>query len=156
MTRTEDEDLVHADPGMRRRSAGRELALKLLYLADIRNRDDADAEVSKLFSREPTHRDSEMFARELYDGVQGCIEELDTSITAIAENWDLGRMAYIDRALLRMGTFELLHCGEIPPKVTISEAIELAKKYSTDKSSSFVNGILDKLYQTHCPNKGGA
>ncbi|MCK6441075.1 MAG: transcription antitermination factor NusB, partial [Planctomycetes bacterium] len=132
----------------RARSQGREFALKLLYLFDIRGKEDADKEMPLLFAREPAHRESHSFARELYEGTASRCEELDAKIVGIAENWNIGRMAYIDRAILRMGVYELLFCQDIPPKVTISEGIELAKRYSTDKSSAFVNGILDKVFQT--------
>jgi len=90
---------------------------------------------------------------ELYHGISEKLAELDERIQKTAANWELGRMACIDRALLRLGTFELLYRPDVPPKVTISEAIELAKKYSTEKSSGFVNGILDKIFQDCVPQK---
>ena len=62
-------------------------------------------------------------------------------------------MPVIDRAILRMGVYELLYMHDIPPKVTINEGVELAKKYSTEKSGAFVNGLLDKIFQTRCPEK---
>ena len=66
-------------------------------------------------------------------------------ISEVAENWRLDRMAAIDRNILRLGAYEMLFCPEVPPKVAINEALELAKRYSTAQSSRFVNGILDRL-----------
>jgi len=70
-------------------------------------------------------------------------------VTSVVENWEFGRIALIDRLILRLALCELLHFDEIPPKVTINEAIDLAKKYSTSQSGRFVNGILDSLYQKY-------
>ena len=153
MTRTEDPKLKQKESVMRGRSIGRELAIQLLYMLDVRGKEDVDAQVEAFFRRESSPPDSQVFARQLYNGVSVATEELDDKIVEIATNWDITRMAHLDKAVLRMGVYELLNCSDIPPKVTISEGIELAKKYSTEKSSSFVNGILDKVYQTCCPDK---
>src|SRR3990172_4857318 len=74
------------------------------------------------------------------------ISDMDTFCKENTENWELRRMAIIDKNILRLGVYELLHRNDIPPKVSINEAIELAKKYSTKNSGTFVNGILDKIY----------
>jgi len=74
-------------------------------------------------------------------------ETLDRDVASVVENWEFARIALIDRLILRMALCELLYFDEIPPKVTINEAIELAKEYSTSQSGRFVNGILDSLYQ---------
>ena len=71
--------------------------------------------------------------------------ELDEAIQSVAQNWQIERMAVIDRNVLRMATFELLHCEEVPPKVAINEGIELGKRFSTQNSGAFINGILDKV-----------
>ena len=135
------------------RTAGRELALRLLYLLDMRGKETADSQINFVLTSEQVKHQSQNFARTLYEGTRDNLAELDAKIAETAVNWDISRMAYIDKAILRMGIYELLHCPDIPPKVTISEALELAKKYSTDKSSSFINGILDAIYQANCPNK---
>ena len=70
-------------------------------------------------------------------------------ISQVAENWRLDRMAAIDRNILRLGAYEMLYCPEVPAKVAINEALELAKRYSTAQSSRFVNGILDRVLQWH-------
>lgn len=85
------------------------------------------------------------FADKLFRRSVDCQQEADRIISAHAENWDLDRIAAIDRSLLRMATCELLTFEEIPPKVSIDEAIEIAKKYSTPKSGKFINGILDSI-----------
>lgn len=85
------------------------------------------------------------FARKLFQRTTERQDEADRIISSHAENWDLDRIAAIDRSLLRMATCELLEFEEIPPKVSIDEAIEIAKKYSTPKSGKFINGILDSI-----------
>ena len=85
------------------------------------------------------------FALRLVSGTKDLRPELDVTLARVARNWDLRRMATIDRNLLRMAIFELLYCDDIPPKVSINEAIELGKKYSTANSGAFVNGILDRV-----------
>jgi transcription antitermination factor NusB len=94
-------------------------------------------------------RDKEMrsFATELFDNTIRHLPEIDSLIAKAAQNWQLKRMAAIDRALLRMAVNELLYHSEVPPKVVINEALELAKRYSTAASGSFVNGILDRIHK---------
>ena len=86
------------------------------------------------------------YARFLVEGVIARQRDLDERITAVAEHWKLHRIAPVDRSILRLGLFELLESADVPPKVAINEAIELAKKYSTEQSGAFVNGILDQAY----------
>src|SRR5207302_7709840 len=81
----------------------------------------------------------------LIDGVHANQPRIDALISEVAENWRLDRMAAIDRNILRLGAYEMLYCPEVPTKVAINEALELAKRYSTAQSSRFVNGILDRL-----------
>lgn len=88
---------------------------------------------------------SREFAKTLFQRTIERQEEADRIISKHAENWDLNRIAAIDRALLRMATCELIEFEEIPPKVSIDEAIEISKKYSTPKSGKFINGILDSI-----------
>jgi N utilization substance protein B len=87
------------------------------------------------------------FTRELIAGVREHQPRIDEMIQGVAENWRLDRMAAIDRNILRLGAYEVLYRDEIPPKVAINEALELAKRYSTAQSSRFVNGILDRVLQ---------
>ena len=84
----------------------------------------------------------------MISGVEAHLEAIDAKISQYATNWQLKRMAVIDRNILRLGTYELLYADDIPPKVTINEAVELAKKYGDLESGKFVNGILDKIHKT--------
>jgi N utilization substance protein B len=88
------------------------------------------------------------FTGGLVAGVKKHRPEIDKLLSRVAENWRLDRMAAIDRNILRLGAYEILHRPEVPPKVAINEALELAKRYSTAQSSRFVNGILDKVLQS--------
>ncbi|HXV28668.1 MAG TPA: transcription antitermination factor NusB, partial [bacterium] len=88
------------------------------------------------------------FTEELTQGTLEHRDALDQIIGRNTENWDLHRMATIDRNILRFATYELLYRGDIPPKVTINEAVNIAKKYSKEDSGKFVNGVLDKINHT--------
>ena len=129
---------------VRKRTRARELALRALYLIDIRG-PGARPDVPEFFRENTDDGDVLVFAQELFDGCVDRREELDAVITEVAENWRIGRMAVIDRNILRLGTFELVALEDVPPKVSINEAIDLAKRYSTAESGAFVNGILDKI-----------
>ena len=89
--------------------------------------------------------ETQRFARELVEGVLEHLQEIDGCIRSVAENWDMGRMAVVDRNVLRLGTYELVYRPDIPGKVTINEAVDLAKRYGTAESGTFVNGILDRI-----------
>jgi len=140
---------------VRKRTIAREIALQLLYQHDIWERadesdgleekPDAEAHICSA-TDDPEVRD---FARKLHDGSIDAIEASDRLILDVVDNWTPKRVAVIDRAILRLAVFELGELPEIPPKVTINEAIELAKKYSTRESGAFVNGVLDRLLFLH-------
>jgi len=146
---------------MRRRTKAREYAVQFLYHLDLRGEDamadlgrflDA-AETEDLESPDedaparPGRRDRELreFSLRLIEGTRAHQAEVDRILAAVTRNWDLRRMAAVDRNILRMAIFELLYCPDIPPKVTINEAIELGKRFSTGNSGSFINGILDRV-----------
>ncbi len=131
---------------MRKQTQARELALQALYQRDL----VAHRAVDELhaFCAERAPAEVAQLAMQL---VEGCIahqHSLDEVIRQTAENWELERMAVSDRNILRLGVYELLFRRETPPKVAINEAIELAKKYSTENSPTFVNGVLDRIYNT--------
>ena len=137
---------------MRRRTQARECALRILYQADITRRPLDSVAVSywedgELKDEEERNQEVITFANRLVLGVQGVLPAIDAKITEYATNWQLKRMAVIDRNILRLGVFELKHASDIPPKVAINEAVELAKKYGDLESSKFVNGILDKIHK---------
>lgn len=135
---------------MRKRTKARELALQILYQADVTNVDVADL-ISGFFgmeantNEEPVVRD---FAVDLARSVSEKLSFLDERISKFATNWQLDRMATVDRNILRLAAFELLFREDIPPKVAINEAVELAKKYGDVESGKFVNGVLDKINKT--------
>jgi len=133
---------------MRKRTLARENALKILYQAEITRRDINTA--SQYYWTE--HEDLDLTVKEFSDrltkGTQEKIEFIDSKISQYATNWQIKRMAVIDRNILRLGVFELLFAPDIPPKVSINEAVDLAKKYGDLESSKFVNGILDKIHKS--------
>ena len=129
---------------MKKRSRGRELALQVLYQIDLRGDGMLDELDEYLRSEEPD-RETRAFAKRLIEGTRERLDSLNETIQNVAQNWDVGRMAVVDRNVLRLATYELLFCDDIPPKVAINEAIELGKRYSTQNSGAFINGILDKI-----------
>ncbi|MFP4472831.1 MAG: transcription antitermination factor NusB [Candidatus Omnitrophota bacterium] len=133
---------------MRKRTLAREYSLHVLYQQDI-TRMEIQILLDQLWEREDGG-DTEIteFTRRLVLGVQQNVASLDEKISQYATNWQLKRMAIIDRNILRLGLYELLYAEDIPPKVSINEAVELAKKFGDLESSKFVNGILDKIHKT--------
>lgn len=132
---------------MRRRTLAREHALKVLYQVDITHR-SLDLIWTDYWNMEDT-KDPEVtgYAETLVGGVLKDLGAIDEKISQYATNWQLKRMAVIDRNIMRIGLFELKYAAGIPPKVAINEAVELAKKYGDLESSKFVNGILDKIHK---------
>ncbi len=141
---------------MRKRTHGRELALQFLYQIDITgdNYDSALDSFLKAQSAEEIDETIKGFAVELVKGARDNSELIDSKISQYAANWQLGRMAVVDRNILRLSCFELLFRDDIPPKVSINEAVELAKKYSGPEAGKFVNAILDKI-NLEKNNRGG-
>lgn len=133
---------------MRKRSIAREYALQILYEIDITQQ--KEEEVLKDFWENQLEEVDPLikeFTNFLVKGVMGNIKEIDEKISSYSQNWNLKRMAVVDRNILRLGSFELLFCNDIPPKVSINEAVELAKRFSGQEAAKFVNGILDKIKQ---------
>ncbi len=133
---------------MRKRTQGRETALKILYQAEITHREISSA--AKYFWTQLESIDPQVkeFTERIATGIEQNLKAIDEKITHYATNWQITRMAAIDRNVLRIGVFELLYAPDIPPKVSINEAVELAKKYGDLESGKFVNGILDKIHKT--------
>lgn len=123
---------------MRTRRDARERALSLCYELDVRGHT-----VDELLAGLPAPPDP--YAEALVRGVEEHRDEVDALIRKYADRWSLERMPVIDRSLLRMAAFELAHRPEVPVAVAISEAVELAKRYSTDDSGRFVNGLLGRI-----------
>jgi N utilization substance protein B len=128
--------------GKRRKS--REFALQVLYQLEITKQDALQAIDQSIDNFSPAEKADE-FAKRIVMGVREHRQELDRLIEERSENWRLDRMTTIDRNILRIALFELLYCSEIPPKVTINEAIDLGKRYGSEESGSFINGILDRI-----------
>lgn len=132
---------------MRKRTKAREYVLQMLYQVDITHADWQDT--LKSFwednDREDIASELKDFSSQLLEGVIKELPEIDNKISKYAANWQLERMAFVDRNIMRLGCFELLFRADIPPKVAINEAVELAKKYSGIESGKFVNAILDQI-----------
>ena len=128
----------------RDRSQARELALQCLYQLDLRGHEAEVSARALMDAAKPEVRDQ---AIALVAGVRSRQEELVLLLSPLVEHWSWERVAAVDRAILKIGAYELLHVAEVPPKVALDEAIELAKRYSTRESGAFVNGVLDKVYR---------
>ncbi len=139
---------------MRRRTRAREIAVQFLYQLDVRG-DEALEDLEPFLADETTDEETRQFAVRLIRGARREQEEIDRILRSVTRNWDLRRMAAVDRNILRMAIYELIHCPDIPPKVSINEAIELGKKYSTANSGAFVNGILDRVRLEQVDGTGG-
>lgn len=121
---------------MGRRRGARKLALDVLYQHELTGR--PVAEIMDRYRLNPAYE----FAETVVSGVTEYLDELDDLISSHAEDWSIKRMPVLDRNLLRMALFEMLHLDDVPSAVAINEAVELAKIYSTEDSSRFINGIL--------------
>jgi N utilization substance protein B len=132
---------------MRRRTRSREFALQLLYEIDI-SREDCDTALANFWqtlAEEEADKEIKDFTEDLVRGVVGNLELIDSTISKHATNWQLKRMPVVDRNILRLSCYELCFRDDIPPKVSINEAVELAKKYSELEAGKFVNAVLDKI-----------
>jgi N utilization substance protein B len=129
------------------RTKARKRALDILFQADVRGEELAImlATEAKRASSEPDRQASWLYARDIVDGVIDNRDEIDEQITTFAKDWSLQRMPAVDRALLRIGAWEILYNDEVPTAVAIDEAVELAKEFSTDDSGSFVHGVLARI-----------
>ncbi|MCX7886937.1 MAG: transcription antitermination factor NusB [Verrucomicrobiae bacterium] len=136
---------THLKRGGKRRRA-RELAVQFLYQYDLAGGGSLDELLTWFWQIQPAVSITvRKFAEEL---IRGCIAQrdaIDCTIRRYAENWELPRMATVDRNILRLAIYEMTCRADIPPVVSINEAIEIAKRYSTAESGAFVNGILDRL-----------
>lgn len=140
---------------MKKRTRGRELALQFLYQVDLLG-EATLAEAAAFLKAEEKDARAREFAERLIHGTWENLQPINDVIQQVAQNWDLSRMAVIDRNVLRIAAYELLYCDDIPPKVAINEAIELGKRYSTQNSGAFINGILDKVKSRHGKASAGA
>ncbi len=133
---------------MRKRTQAREFALQVLYQIDITHNNCSESldNFWQAHSKDDNIAQAvQQFTAELVKGTIDNLAVIDAKIAQYATNWQLKRMAVVDRNILRMSCCELIFRDDIPPKVSINEAIELAKKYSNPDAAKFVNGILDKI-----------
>jgi N utilization substance protein B len=129
---------------MSRRRA-REYALQILFQIDLTESGAIHDLLDDFWKGSKEGRDVQDFANDLVRGTIQHLNSLDEVIRKSAEHWQLGRMAVVDKSILRAAAYELLFRPDIPPSVTINEAIEIAKKFSTVESASFIHGILDNI-----------
>ncbi|MGP6171118.1 transcription antitermination factor NusB [Microbacterium sp. A196] len=132
---------------MSARTKARKRALDILFSSDVRGDEIAVtlAAEAKRAASEPAREASWLYAREIIDGIIDHRDDIDESIVTHSRDWKLERMPAVDRALLRMGAWEILYNDEVPTAVAIDEAVELAKEFSTDDSGAFVHGVLARV-----------
>ena len=133
---------------MRKRTLSREAAVKILYAWDVKGDSMEDCFDNYWSNVEQIEGNVKAFSEDLVMGVEKHRTEIDAAITKYASNWKIDRMATIDRNVMRLATFELLFSDDVPPKVAINEAIDLAKRFGDKDSGKFVNGVLDKINKT--------
>ena len=131
--------------GYRRKA--REYALQMLYQYDLSR--ESEYLLDGYWSGKEITENVKEFSNNIVEGVIKNLSVIDNKISQSASNWSIERMAVVDRNILRMATYELLFMNDIPVKVTINEAIEIAKRYGGDDSGAFVNGILDRILKDH-------
>ena len=129
---------------MKRRKA-REFALQILFQLDIRKDKPTATILKRFWAEHEVDEEVQVFTEEIIKGTYKYLAPINEKIHACAKNWSIERMAAVDRNVLRMAVYEILYRPDIPSSVTINEAIEIAKKFGTDDSGSFVNGILDSV-----------
>lgn len=129
---------------MGRRTKSREIALQVLYQVELNGGDAGEAFnlFWHNFGPSPALKD---FSEKIVQGVCRHREQIDSIIESFSEHWRLERITVVDRNILRLAIFELLHCPDIPTKVVLNEAVELGKRFGSDQSGAFVNGILDRI-----------
>jgi N utilization substance protein B len=126
------------------RTTAREAALQMLFAIDATGTDLEQA-IRDFWRELPGDAEGREYADELVRGVRSNLEQVDERIRAASQNWRLERMARIDRNALRLGAYELQTRSDVPRAVILDEAVELAKRFGSDESSKFVNGVLDRI-----------
>lgn len=142
-----DDQPANATPDRKpsRRRQNRIAAMQFLYLFETNRNENLKDLLLSFFESRDKERDYYEFAEELIYGTIENLETIDTKIRELASNWRFERIARVDLAILRMALFELLYRRDIPPVVTINEAIDLGKEYSNEESRRFLNGVLDRV-----------
>jgi len=140
---------------MSRRRRAREIASQSLYQAE-HGQDSAEEALGQILAARRAGQDVGRYARTLVGLVQGHRADIDDAIAGVLERWELGRLAAIDRSILRVAAAELMYVSDVPAEVVINEAVDIAKRYSTEHSGAFVNGVLDRLWRTSSLREPGA
>ncbi len=130
---------------MHQRRKAREVALQVLYALDVQEIALQEA-IDLFWTNFDAPEEARKFSSFLIEGTWSHREQINDLIGGSSENWTMARMSRVDKSLLRMAVYELLFCQDIPPKVTLNEAIDLGKVYGSENSGAFINGILDALY----------
>lgn len=129
----------------------RDLVFKVIFQNEFR-KDSVDTVLQEVLAKEKSdtiRRDVERYVKGIYEH----IDSIDEMIASCLENWTFDRLSSVDRCVLRLGAYELLYEPDVPVQVTLDEAIELAKKYGTDNSGKFVNGVLDRFAKQYVPEE---
>ncbi|OQX51643.1 MAG: transcription antitermination factor NusB [Candidatus Cloacimonas sp. 4484_209] len=129
---------------MGKRRKAREIVLDVLYYYEIAS-ESRNSLLERITQKKGISKEIKEYATRLLSTTIENLEVIDSKLKKIIKNWDLDRVAIIDKSIMRFASAEILFLPDIPVKVSIDEAVELAKKYSTENSGSFVNGILDKI-----------
>jgi len=128
------------------RRQARECALEVLYRLDLVG-DEPEHTIAEILLRKNPSDEAETYLRRLADSVLANQQEIDAALRKHLSRWRLERLTMLDRAILRLAAAELLFFDDVPPKVSINEAVEIAKKYGDDDAGKFVNGVLDSIFQ---------
>jgi N utilization substance protein B len=126
------------------RRQARELAMQALFYMDMRN-NLSTGMLERFCANFTPSKKSKAFFNKLVNGVMEARGELDALIEQFSKNWNINRMSCVDRNVMRIAVFELLYCEDIPPKVSINEAVDVGKKFGTEESGAFINGIMDSI-----------
>ena len=123
-------------------------ALKMAYAYEMTNQDDSlvDGNINIDNSLNEQSEDVVLYSKKIVNTCVENIKDIDSLITSKSSNWDINRIAFIDKIIIRLALTEMIYFDEVPPKVSIVEAVEISKEFSTKDSSSFINGILDSIY----------
>ena len=139
---------------MTNRRLARESALEVLYRLDLVG-DEPEHSIAEVLLRKNPSEEAETYLRRLVDAAMGHQQEIDAVLRKHLTRWRLERLTVLDRAILRLAAAEILYFDDVPPKVSINEAVEIAKKFGDDEAGKFVNGVLDSVFQEHTQTKDG-
>jgi transcription antitermination factor NusB len=140
---------------MTNRRLARECALEVLYRLDLVG-DEPEHTIAEILLRKNPSEEAETYLRRLVDSVLANQQEIDAALRKHLSRWRLERLTVLDRAILRLAAAEILFYDDVPPKVSINEAVEVAKKYGDDDAGKFVNGVLDSIFQETEASRGQA